>query len=220
MSSIKNVPLIELAPSSIKDDPQIVAISEAIQPHLNAITASIPNIQIYSRIDDLPEDVLRMLAVEHRVYDLEWNLARNIEEKRELVKNSFELNKRRGTLWAIERIFEVLSLTAEVQTWWEYGGNPYHFQVSVLDLTERGISKAELDLIDKMILRYKALRDVVDGVNLVTSTQGEMHSAAAPQFNGVLEVYPAPDPLLESYGGANYGQASQLNGVLEVYPDA
>lgn len=218
MSNKEQIKIIDITPESLKQDEQILAMCEALQPQMDEVDQSIPLIEIYSRIDQLPEPILRMLAVEHRVYQDEWELAQTLEDKRALIRNSFLLNKRRGTQWAIERIFETLRLSAQVDVWYEYGGDPYHFRVSVLDLTNRGISQHELAIIDRMIIRYKSLRDVVDGVNLVTSTNGASRFGLAQQFNGVLEVYPAPDPLIETFGEVNHAQAQQFNGVLEIYP--
>lgn len=218
MNNKSDIKLIDLLPCSISSSQQVADMSLSMQPSIDSISQSIPVIEIYKFIDDLPEPILKMLALENRVLQDEWELAISIEDKRLLIKNSFLLNKKRGTRWAIERIFETLRLSAQVDAWHEYGGEPYHFRVSVLDISNRGISQHELAIIDRMIIRYKSLRDVVDGVNLVTSTEGTSRVGFAQQFNGVLDIYPAPDPLIKTFGEVNYVQAQQFSGVLEIYP--
>lgn len=189
--------LIDLVPPSISGDEQIQDMAEAIQPQLDEITAAIPTIEIYRRIDELPEDVLRLLAWENRVYGVEWRLALTLEDKRALVKGSFELNKRRGTRWAVERVFDLIGLYAEIKEWWEPGesGDPATFRIAILDVTGRGIAAEEIDLLDDLVRIYRPLTRHLEGVNLLSETDGEALAHGATSFVASYEFgYVDPQP--------------------------
>lgn len=195
--TLDQTPLIDLVPSSISGDEQIQDMAEAIQPQLDEVTDAIPAIEIYRRIDELPEDVLRLLAWENRVYGVEWRLALTLEDKRALVKGSFELNKRRGTRWAVERVFDLIGLYAEIKEWWEPGesGDPATFRIAILDVTGRGIAVEEIDLLDELVRIYRPLTRHLEGVNLLSETDGEVHAHGATSFAASYEFgYVEPTP--------------------------
>ena len=195
--TLDQTPLIDLVPPSISGDEQIQDMSEAIQPQLDEITAAIPTIEIYRRIDELPEDVLRLLAWENRVYGVEWRLALTLEDKRSLVKGSFELNNRRGTRWAVERVFDLIGLYAEIKEWWEPGesGGPDTFRIAILDVTGRGIAAEEIDLLDELVRIYRPLTRHLESVNLLSETDGEVLAHGATSFVASYEFgYVEPPP--------------------------
>lgn len=185
---LEDTPLIELIPSSISDDQTVRDMADAVQPELDDVTTSIPFIELYRRIDELPEDVLRMLAWENRVYGAEWALARTIEDKRALVKGSFELNNRRGTRWAVERIFELLRLRAEIAEWFEEGGDPATFRIVILDVSGRGIEEHELALLDELIELYKPLTRHNLGINLGVEISAEVYGHGAVSIVAAYEI--------------------------------
>lgn len=217
--TLQDLNIVDILPSSIENDETIQNVSAAIQPLIDGVTTEIPSIEILRRLDELPEPMLRMLAWENGVYSTEWQLADTVESKIKLVEDSFQLNKRRGTRWSVERVFTSLGIPATLFEWFEYGGDPYMFRIDLIDLTERGITQAEVKLIDKMIDAYKPLRSHVEYINLSTSTMIMGYSAVACQLNGVLEIFPAEDSLSITQGEVYFAAAPQYNAILELYPD-
>lgn len=189
--SIDQIQLAELLPPSISTDADFSAMAQAVQPSLDDVTRSAAEIELYRRIDELPEPVLRMLAWENRVYGPEWALARTLEDKRALVKDSFELNRKRGTRWAVERIFELLRLRAVIQEWWEEGGDPATFRIAILDVSDRGILESELELLDELIHIYKPLTRHARGINLMTQGSSTVYVHGAISFVASLTIQPA-----------------------------
>lgn len=191
MSNKEQIKIIDITPESLKRDEQILAMCEALQPQMDDVDSSIPIIEIYSRIDELPEPILRMLAVENRVFQDEWELALTIEAKRNLVKSSFFLNKTKGTRASIERIFSLLNITASIQEWFEYGGDPFWFKVSIYDIEGRGLTKSELQQAVRMINRYKPLRCRLDSIDVsVKAEDVVVNFAAAVSSSMILDVLP------------------------------
>lgn len=170
MSNREDVQIIEFIPDNLREDSEVSTISEVLQPQFDTVAEALPGIQIYKNIDLLPEPILRMLAVENRVYKYEWQLAQTIEAKRDLVKNSFELNQRRGTTWSVERVFSLLGINASLQEWWEYGGSPYQFKIDLFDTTGRTINAETQSTLARLVDYYKPLRS---SYMLTVGIQGE-----------------------------------------------
>lgn len=221
MSNKEDVIILDVAPSSIQTDQQVLDMCDAIQPELNTVNDLIPEVDIYGRIDELPEGILRMLALEHRVYQDEWNLAQTIEAKRELVKNSFLLNQRRGTRWSIERIFDLLNVTATVQEWFDYGGNPFNFRVQIYDIEGRGLTEDELSTAYRLINRYKPLRSALEAVDI--SAKGDDVNAYTCAFvtaNVVIDVEPLGEETYLRETNVSYfsGASATMNVISNTYP--
>lgn len=221
MTDLADLKLLDILPSSISNDEQIRAMAEALQPELSAIQQAIPLIERYSRIDELPEPILRMLAWEHRVYQYEWQLAETIEEKRELVKNSFELNIRRGTRWSIERVFELLNINASLLEWFEYDGDPYRFRVSIFEKNGQAPTPEQIDLMFKMVGQYKPLRSALESVDLVTDTDGQAmaYTGAAVTATMVMEVGAVLYADAETTTDAIALSATGIDIVSTTYPE-
>lgn len=200
MTNRTDVKLVEILPENISRDKNAYNMAESVQPQLDDINASIPFIELYSRIDELPEPTLRMLALENQLYKDEWDLATTIEEKRELVKQSFDLNMRRGTRWSVERILELVTGVTGVEEWFEYGGSPYNFRIT-LDINEGDISSAQILQAERLVQRYKPLRSPLEALEVQTKAETvtgyvgaantmimQLDALAYPELNGNFNV--------------------------------
>lgn len=211
---LDQTPLVDLLPGSIAGDKQARDMAEAVQPQLDEITGFIPGIELYRRIDELPEPVLRMLAWENRVYGAEWRLALTLADKQALVKGSFALNMRRGTRWAVERVFELLRLKAVISEWWEEGGPPATFRIKILDVSDRGILESELALLDELIQTYKPLSRHNLGVNLLAEGGTTAYAHGAVSLIAELVIQPARiGDIDETYPVRAKGSASMIASI-------
>lgn len=219
MTDLSDLTLLQILPESIRSDEQVQAMAEALQTDIDSINALIPTIELYSRIDELPEPILRMLAWEHRVYRNEWALAQTIEAKRDLIRNSFELNQRRGTRQSLERVLSLLDVDASVQEWFEYGGDPYRFKVNVLSIGGQALTAAQFDQVARLVDQYKPLRSWLDSIDSVLEAdEVNGYYGVANTVSGVYNLY-----AFESRSGvveAHFAAARSLSATLEVKPDA
>lgn len=166
--TLDDIKLIDLMPKSIRFDKKIIAACEAFQPELNELHKLMAYAPLYENIDSMPESILQFLAFENGVDGAEWFIAGTIDKRRELIKNSFLLNKLRGTRWAVERIFELLGWTVELKEWFEEGAKPYTFRVSLLDITGVGLTEDESKWINALLDAYKPVSRHLTGINLVS----------------------------------------------------
>lgn len=169
--TVYDVQLIDLMPESIKYDPQIIAACASLQPELNDIAELVAFSDLYGNIDNLPEPVVRALAWENQLYEAEWAMAGTLEKRRELVKNSWLLNRLRGTKWSIIRIFQVLGMRAEIVEWWEENAEPGTFRISVLDVTGVGLTPEMLGWVSSLIYAYKPLSRHIMATNLYSKLE-------------------------------------------------
>jgi len=90
-----------------------------------------------------------------------WDESLSVDDKRALIKQSLALHRYKGTIWAIEQVFEALNIKAVVKEWFNYGGEPYHFKID-LSLEDKEITPARADELTKYVGIYKNVRSVLD----------------------------------------------------------
>jgi phage tail P2-like protein len=135
-------------------------------------------------------------------------------DKRNLIKSSLLLHQRKGTVWAIERIFESLDMEASLSEWFNYDGEPYHFRVDIIvsDMDRRISAELFADL-KKYIDIYKNVRSVLDefSIKLKNST-GKIEVAGA----GTLSAKLANELNLDyqSFGSIEFAGANVINTKL------
>jgi phage tail P2-like protein len=134
---ISGTPFNDLLPSSIRDDPQMRAASQALDALFAESSAQIRQVLIWARIDELEEPMLSNLAYQLHLDGYEgWGMAQTLEQKRRLVRNAIILHFHKGTRYSLERIFELLDMRGDVVEWWESDEPiedfpPYTFDIDV-----------------------------------------------------------------------------------------
>lgn len=135
-------------PSSI-DRQNIRDLAEVLDVKLQEINAMSELILLYPRIDELPENLIDALAEPFHVdfYDAEMSL----QQKRTVVKNSIAWHRRKGTPSVVEEMVQTVFESAHVEEWFEYGGEPYHFRVTLITapLTDKAVLERLVDAINK-----------------------------------------------------------------------
>ena len=99
-------------------------------------------------------------------WDSEWPES----TKRLLIANSVQIHKTKGTVSAIERVMNVLGVTAELQEWFEYGGTPHTFRLTAwANANLSNSTNRELEDVILSPLLYRTLQSSVDNVKPVRS---------------------------------------------------
>lgn len=123
------------------------------------------------------------------------------KDKRSLIKQSISLNKYKGTVWAIEKVFEALDIKANVAEWFNYSGEPYHFKVD-LTLENKEISVERVNELTQYINIYKNVRSVLDEISLSYKTKAYVGVSAGivceatgttEMLEGYAETIPSPE---------------------------
>jgi|GEM_PF-2715045 len=128
MINLENLRLEDIAPDSIKI-PDVLAFFNALDPELQEITRSISEVLIMTRIDEMPEEIVDLLAWQLHV-DFYEPLGLDLDRKRALVKNSLIWHRYKGTKYALESMIRILFFDDfQVEEWFEYEGKPYFFRI-------------------------------------------------------------------------------------------
>lgn len=180
--TLNDVNLIDFMPASIKNDPKVIAACGALQPEIDELNSLVQYALLYNNIDSLPESILQFLAWENGMFGPEWYIANGLPERRELVKNSFLLNKLRGTRWSIERIFEVIGWVVEIKEWFEESAAPGTFRISLLDITDIGMDRDKANWLTVLLDSYKPASRHLTGINLVSTVPPATQQIAVNVF--------------------------------------
>jgi phage tail P2-like protein len=129
MDNLFELELLKILPSSISDDANVQAIAKTLDPELQSVSRDIREALIISRIDELPESVIDLLAWQWHVdfYEPDFPL----DVKRTLVKISIPWHRKKGTLWAVKKVLEDLGFVPTVTEWFDLpaGAKPHTFSV-------------------------------------------------------------------------------------------
>ncbi len=123
--------------------------------------------------DKVEESALIHLAEQFHITGNEgWSGCTTVAEKRDLIKNSLNLHRFRGTKYSLVRVLEILGLNGKVSEWFEYGGLPYHFRISV-EMNDKAFDETtEQSLLD-LITANKNVRSHLESliINLISSAE-------------------------------------------------
>lgn len=183
--NIYTVNFADYLPKALKRDPKIQAIAAAVTNEALKVSGEIKNVLIYSRIDELSEELIDILAYDMHVdwYDYSYP----VDMKREIVKNSVKVHKRMGTKYAVETALKTINRTAEVKEWFEYGGKPYWFKVTI-HIGDEGITEKTVRDIWEKVYFYKNLRSHCDSVFCMLQTKGKIRSISYAGLGVSLKV--------------------------------
>ncbi len=154
--------LLAAVPTALRWDTAAVARTQTAADILSERVDEIDRLRIFSRIDELEEPLLSILAYDFKV-DW-WDQDYTLEEKRKTLKDSWIIHKRLGTKYAVETAISAIYPNTKVREWFEYGGHPYCFK---LEISLAG-TFGDLDKQRRVLQRlnyYKNLRSHLDSVN-------------------------------------------------------
>lgn len=166
-NTIYNADYSDCLPEALKKDPKMVALANATAATLLDTSGIMDTVLIYSRFDELPEELVDILAYDMHVDWYDYNYP--LEAKRDLVKNSVKVHKKMGTKYAIETALGSLFPESEVEEWFQYEGEPGHFHI-ILDVTNQKIT-ADYAAIIRAVKMYKRLSAHMDELTY----QGQVH---------------------------------------------
>lgn len=129
--------LMRTLPDVLRKDKKMSALAQVVADALSARKEEIDRLRIYTQIDNLPEDLLDILAHDFKVdwYGYDYG----IEAKRALIKDSFQVHRKLGTRGAVEKALSDIYPGSEIEEWFDYGGLPFFFRI-VLDVTRQRVS--------------------------------------------------------------------------------
>lgn len=133
---------------------------------------------------------LPFLAYENNV-DF-WNDDLTEQQKRDLIIFSKQLKRKKGTIWAIEKVFEALNLQATVQEWFDYNGSPYHFKIKLTLLSE--VTAERIIKLRALVQEYKNARSNLEELLVSTDLQCSVPMVGIGIYAKIkVTLYPATE---------------------------
>lgn len=141
MIKLTDARLTDALPKTLAEQPWVQALAEASRKMRRRVMAYADRTRLFCDIDEASEEALDALAVE-----LQTPLYKNdypLTVKRQIVKNSMLYYIRSGTRGAVEELLADIYQGAEVEEWFEYGGEPNYFCVAI-DISRTTVPVAEM----------------------------------------------------------------------------
>ena len=141
MIKLTDARLTDALPKILAEQPWVQALAEASRKMRRRVMAYADRTRLFCDIDEASEEALDALAVE-----LQTPLYKNdypLTVKRQIVKNSMLYYIRSGTRGAVEELLADIYQGAEVEEWFEYGGEPNYFRVAI-DISRTTVPVAEM----------------------------------------------------------------------------
>lgn len=141
MIKLTDARLTDALPKTLAEQPWVQALAEASRKMRRRVMAYADRTRLFCDIDEASEEALDALAVE-----LQTPLYKNdypLTVKRQIVKNSTLYYIRSGTRGAVEELLADIYQGAEVEEWFEYGGEPNYFLVAI-DISRTTVPVAEM----------------------------------------------------------------------------
>ncbi len=184
---LRTASLLDFGPEVIASDLEIIALSLAIDPELQAVGAAIIDANILPRISEQPEWVLDELAWAFRLNRLQiWDTA-TIEGKRAFLVNIFEIRKKSGTRFAVRRVFDLMSIVGEVVEWFEEAAAPYTYRLRLF-VDEVGLTRAQILQISELTHRFAPARSYLSEYAVESDRDARLALAAIPAAGVHIEI--------------------------------
>lgn len=147
-------------PDALKQDEKMRSLAAAVTQQLLEVSANVEDVLIYSRIDELPEALVDVLAYDMHIdwYDYSYPL----EVKRSVLKSSVRVHKKMGTKYATEQALGAVWSQSEIEEWFQYGGEPHHFHI-ICDTSKESIMASYTEIVNAVKM-YKRLSSHLDDV--------------------------------------------------------
>lgn len=207
MLELKDDCLQQILPGSIASDKTVQDVAKAIGAKLQLINRQTELILLLPRLDELSEALVDELAWQYHVdfYDYQADIAK----KRALVRNAIAWHRYKGTPAAVEEVCSAVFQSAKVFEWWEYGGEPYHFQVRLI---EEGIpDKRIIDNLERAIQVTKNTRSWLDGLSFYSELYNSIYYIGTIQVHTKDSIYPAAFKMPDIEGNMRIGGAYRVH---------
>jgi len=202
----------ELTPPSIRELQPLV---DAFDASFEELKKHIIKVLIYPRIDEIEDE--RLLDLLGWQFHIEgYDQAQTIQEKRNLIKHAIELHRYKGTPYAVKKVFQALSLDADLQEWFTYHGDEYKFKVLVKSVIQ---DEATYIRLTKLINEYKNVRSWLDTIGFHCEYSQTLYYAFASKDGKHYQIYLHVDTSIEPYtiytGSAQRVATSYQIGIYE-----
>ena len=211
---LQSVSLLDILPPNLLADKQIHAAARALDDELQKITVATRNALLLPRLDELSEEVIDLLAWQWHVDFYEPSMS--IETKRQLVRESIAWHRIKGTKAAVEKMTQTVFKGGVITEWFEYGGEPYHFRIDVLNAPN--MTEENRGRLLAVVNASKNTRSWLDELRFQRETRNLVYVGEAASIHTTYEIRPAEISDAQTNARQYIGAAVSTHTAYEVYP--
>ena len=211
---LQSVSLLDILPPNLLADKQIHAAARALDDELQKITVATRNALLLPRLDELSEEVIDLLAWQWHVDFYEPSA--DIATKRQLVRESIAWHRIKGTKAAVEKMTQTVFKGGVITEWFEYGGEPYHFRIDVLNAPN--MTEENRERLLAVVNASKNTRSWLDEVRFQRETRNLVYVGEAASIHTTYEIRPAEISDATANAQRYIGTAVSTHTAYEVYP--
>lgn len=166
MISLRQSRFTDILPDNLAGQAEVQALAYAVGNQIARLIPMADGVRVYAAVDTMGHAVLDYLAVELRIEG--YAQSQSLEVKRKLVKQAMAVTAKLGTAGAVQEIAAAIYDYAQVQEWFDYGGEPYHFRLRI-NSTFEDVETDKYQQVLERVAYYKNLRSVLDEVEYYDS---------------------------------------------------
>jgi phage tail P2-like protein len=179
----KDLDLLKLQTKTMQKDRDVQGFTAALNDQLRQLSENVNLALIYGRTDQLPEEVLDILAWQFKV---DWyDATSDIVTKQKAIDDALLIQQILGTPAAVQRVIEIYFGDGQVEEWFDYGGLPFHFRV-VTNNPEATNEKAAL--LTKAVNSVKRKSTRLESVIIKTGDTMDLYEGLALHTGDYLTV--------------------------------
>lgn len=185
--------MINMQPSSFYDllppnlrTPENRALGVALDNQSAKLSDVLRYTLIYAGIANLSESMCDELSRNFIIQGYEQSM--DLAVKRDLIQSMIAVGVKLGTTAALDQAVGIIYGGAHTKEWFDYGGEPYHFKVTV-DISEYGADRDTYPQIINKVEEYKNVRSVLDDVDYLLTGTGGVYIGANCRQGQIITVW-------------------------------
>jgi len=183
MMDVGQLNLLQLQSKIMCRDEAVVGMSAALDFQFRELASKVQDVAVYSRIEQLPESALDILAWQ---FGADWyESGSDIATKRQAIQDVLYLASIRGTPAAVQRVVEIYFGDGAVEEWFDYGGEPYHFRVVT---NNAAATNEQAALFMRAVDSVKNLRSQLDAVIIQWTEAMALHPGIVLHMADTLTI--------------------------------
>lgn len=130
-----------------------------------------------------------------------------------LIKSALLTRRYAGTIKAIEELLSRTFPAASFIPWYEYGGEPYHFKITMEEEPTEDAKK----LFEAMLQRTKAARSIIDGVEIdVNEIKNTVYIGLGIQSQSIISIPNMEEIEWKIHGRWYAAMAAMINNEIHI----
>lgn len=219
MIKLQEGELLDLLPSSLKNDTDMICLSYALKMAVKRLLVYERSAMTQNFVDNIPEKILDVLAVELRAPYYHEGIG--IEAKRNIVKRTLAWHAKAGTPGAVEELIRAVFGEGHIVEWFNYKGPP--FTLGTFDIVTNAVLTPDMhSVFNAMIGRVKNARSWIRAIKIHRCISCAVYPGAGQCARyrpaAILDGYStAGAAVCTSYLGASLRQEIHAEAVSDNY---